>query len=72
MSSLTYLMYYLTGSVTGAPASNIPYTLTFNATVSGSKVKDVTSENDKITVTYNDSQDEAKVRFFRIIPLEVM
>ncbi len=56
-------MFYLTGSVVGTPASNIPYTLTFNATVTGSKVKDVTSESDKITVTYNDSHDEAKVRF---------
>ncbi len=69
---LTFLMFYLTGSVVGAPAGNIPYTLTFNATVTGSKVKDVTSDSDKITVTYNDSRDEAKVRFGRNIPPEVM
>ena len=43
-----------------ARPSGIPYKLDFKASVTGSKVKKITSESDKIQVNYGDA--ETKVR----------
>lgn len=49
--------FYLTGALPG----HIPYSLTFAASITGSKVKKVTSEGDQIKVDYGDK--ETKVTF---------
>ena len=60
MTECKKFIYFVGPSPAGASPSAIPYKLDFKASVTGPKVKKITSESDQIQVNYGDT--ETKVR----------